>query len=127
MDGWDSIIIFIITMCTIFIVPHIVILLETHQFHHRQIKARMLGFLASLSLPGGRRLSMEPLLFNRSGIIVDININNRINNITIGIILITIIIITNILIITTRRQLPGFSKYFHQLAESPDENTRNPW
>ena len=56
------------------------------------------------------------------------------NMITIVIILITIIIITIvitttpiIMIITTRRQLPGFSKYFHQLAESPDENTRNPW
>ena len=37
------------------------------------------------------------------------------------------ILVTIIMIITTRRQLPGFSKYFHQLAESPDENTRNPW
>ena len=66
-------------------------------------------------------------------------IEGKKNMITIVIILITIIIITIviitimtittpiIMIITTRRQLPGFSKYFHQLAESPDENTRNPW
>ena len=84
-------------MCTILIVHlrffikskarfshhHLIENISVSSHHHRQIKVRTPGFLASLSLLAGRRLSMEQLLFNLSGDIHNISFNNKIKNIVI--------------------------------------------